>query len=636
MTGTRRGSAHLEQERVALSSLLQSASSALRQTLLAGGLVLACCSPAFADGAMDQIVQSRLVPQLDDLLSRLVAERGRMQLDGVRVLDASDKFMPGKIALGMSDLIAAHSTSDQAALKHDLAAFRALADLTVGMDNHTWGIYYYLLALRKLQVAGLLEQAVDPATLRRLRQQLDWRSFVRVPELTLINLPTNYYGVAFSVARLRYLLGWEDESGSQRLLDRMMDHYKRFSGAYGFSDETDGEGRFDRYSILLIAEICERFMETGMPVTDEIKAMLRRSVDIALMFANPRGDGFSFGRSLGPYGDTAPLEILSAASALGVLTPDEQVHAYAYASHIATKYADFWFNPAIHSVDMWNQGRRTDSYRGKNRILGENFSLLHQLMAANQLWNASGFKGKVPVADLQAWVDKTRPPFLLVWFAKGEYERALVMWRDDATLFSLPFINGGSGQHANSPYYALPFAQGLVAGTPDSGAAQAQLLPKFELDDGTQLLPTAFFKDIETHDAGGHFDVAAHQDELARLGQIKPIKDARIQVDTTYRFEPGKIVRVDRFTAKAALKVKKLSLDFASFSGEPRQDGMTTEFASGRVSRFEATGLERCQAGPAGAQDRSPEGAMQAHVHCERLDFELDAPLTVTWTLSYH
>ena len=619
-----------------MSSLSKSTSYALRHILLANMLMLAFCSTAFAAGAMNQTVQSRLVPQLHDLLSQLEAERGRMQLDGVHVLDASDKFLPGKIALGMSDLIDAHATSDPAALKQDLVAFRSLADLTVGMDNHTWGIYYYLLALRKLQAAGLLEQAVSPVTLGRLKQHLDWRSFVRVPEFTLIDLPTNYYGVAFGVARLRFLLGWEDESGSQRLLARMMDHYRLFSGAYGFSDETDGEGRFDRYSILLIAEICERFMETGMPVTDEIKGLLRHSADIALMLANTRGDGFSFGRSLGPYGDTAPLEILTAASALGVLTPDEQVHAYAYASRIVDKYADFWFDPAIHSVDMWNQGRRTDNYRGKNRILGENFSLLHQLMSANQLWDVGGFKDKTPVADLQAWVDKTQPAFQLVWFAKGEYDRALVMWRDDATLFSLPFISGGSGQHANGPYYALPFAQGLVAGTPDSGAAQAQLLPKFDLDDGTQLLPTAFFKDIEAHDDGGHFGVTAHQDELARLGQVKPVKDARIQVDTTYRFEPGKIVRVDRFTAKAALKVKKLALDFASFSGQPRQDGLTTEFASGRVARFEVTGLDRCQAGPASAQDRAPEGAMQTHIHCERLDFELSAPLTVTWTLSYH
>jgi hypothetical protein len=619
-----------------LSSLLKSTSYALRYILPANMLTLAFCSTAFAGDAMNQTVQSRLVPQLHDLLSQLEAERGQMQLDGVHVLDASDKFLPGKIALGMSDLIDAHATSDPAALKQDLVAFRSLADLTVGMDNHTWGIYYYLLALRKLQAAGLLEQAVSPATLGRLKQDLDWRHFVRVPEFTLIDLPTNYYGVAFGVARLRFLLGWEDEAGSQRLLARMMDHYRRFSGTYGFSDETDGEGRFDRYSILLIAEICERFMETGMPVTDEIKGLLRRSVDIALMLANTRGDGFSFGRSLGPYGDTAPLEILTAASALGVLTPDEQVHAYAYAGHIVDKYADFWFNPAIHSVDMWNQGRRTDNYRAKNRILGENFSLLHQLMAANQRWNASGFKDKTPVADLQAWVAKTQPASKLVWFAKGEYDRALVMWRDDATLFSLPFINGGSGQHANSPYYALPFAQGLVAGTPDSGAAQPQLLPKFELDDGTQLLPTAFFRNIATRSDGKLFSATAHQDELARLGQAKPVKDGRIQVDTTYRFEPGRIVRVDRYTAKAALNVKKLTLDFASFSERPRQDGLATEFASGRVSRFEVTGLDRCQAGPAGAQDRSPEGAMQTHIHCEKLDFELSAPLTVTWTLSYH
>ena len=619
-----------------MSSPLRSACRALRHLFLVGSLTLGACGAALAGSAMNQTVQARLVPQLQFLLTQLAAERGRMQLDGVRVLDASDKFMPGKIALGMSDLIDAHAASDRAALKQDLADFRALADLTVGMDDHTWGIYYYLLALRKLQAAGLLEQAVDPATLARLRQQLDWRSFVRVPELTLIDLPTNYYGVAFGVARLRFLLGWEDESGSQQLLARMMTHYKRFSGTYGFSDETDGEGRFDRYSILLIAEICERFMETGMPVTDEIKGMLRRSVDIALRVANPRGDGFSYGRSLGPYGDTAPLEILSAASALGVLTPDEQAHAYAYASSIADKYAAYWFNPAIHSVDMWNQGRRTDRYRGKNRILGENFSLLHQLMAANQLWNAGGFKDKTPVADLQAWVGKTQPPFQLVWFARGEYERALVLWRDDATLFSLPFINGGGGQHANAPYYALPFAQGLVAGTPDSGPEPAQLLPRFELDDGTQLLPTAFFKHIETRGEAGHFSVSAHQEELARQGQFKPVADARIQVDTTYRLEPGRIVRIDRFTSRTALKVKRLALDFASFSALPQQDGLATAFASGRVSRFEVSGLDRCQSGPAAATDRSPEGAMQTHIHCERLDFELLAPLTVTWTLSYH
>jgi hypothetical protein len=58
----------------------------------------------------------------------------------------------------------------------------------------------------------------------KLRQKLDWRPFVR----------------------LRMLMAWEDESGSRRLLQEVIDHYQQYSGEYGFSDETDGAGRFDR------------------------------------------------------------------------------------------------------------------------------------------------------------------------------------------------------------------------------------------------------------------------------------------------------------------------------------------------------------------------------------------------------
>jgi hypothetical protein len=319
-----------------------------------------------------------------------------------------------------------------------------------------------------------------------------------------------------------------------------------------------------------------------------------------------------------------------------VLTPDEQVHAYAYSSAIAARYASFWINPATRSVDLWDQGRATDGYRAKNRILGENFSLTHQLMAANQRWVESGFQDKAPAADLPQWVARTQPVSRLVWFARGEHDRALVLHRDGSTLFSLPFINGGSGQYDNGPYYALPFAPGLVSATPDSGAAQPQLLPRFELADGTRLLPAAYFKAVETHTADGAFVASAHQDELARLGGKKPAPDPRIQVDTTYRFEAGKVVRVDRYSARDAQKVRKLTLDFAAFSDLPRQDGLATSFGSGRVTRFEVTGLDTCQATPAGDRERSPDGPMKTHIHCEKLDFELSAPLTVTWTLSFH
>ena len=618
-------------------SFLKSGSSALFAAVLigTGGLASAAAPAPKPATAMNQLVETRLAPQLEYLVDHLAAERGEMRLDGIRVFDAGDKFLPGKIALGIGDLIEIHRRTAPDRVARDLATFRALADLTVGMDNHTWGIYYYLLALHKLERAGLLDKAVDAPTLDRLRTQLDWRNFVR-PDLTLIDLPTNYYGVAFGVARLRFLLGWEDESGSQRLLDHLLAHYRQYSGAFGFSDETDGEGRFDRYSILLVAELCERLTETGLPVPAELKPLLRRSADIALDVANARGEGFAFGRSLGPYGDTAPLEILTAAATADVLTPDERAHAYAYAGRITARYADFWFDPAMHSVDLWEHGRGTDTYRAKHRILGENLSLLHQFFAANARWNESGWQDREPPADLDAWVRSTRPGFELVWFAKGEYDRALALVRDGTQLWSLLLVNGGSGQHANSPYYPLPFAQGLIAGTPDSGSARAQLLPRFELDDGSVLLPTAFIKHIESHEAGGARIVSFRQDALARQGDRSPQPDARIAVETEYRFEPGRIVRTDRFSAPAPLHVRRLGLDFASFSEQAQLEGTAVRFGAGRVTSFAVDGAGACQALPADAKDRSPEGPMHSRIHCERRDFDLQEPLTVTWTLSYH
>ena len=53
---------------------------------------------------------------------------------------------------------------------------------------------------------------VDPETLEKLRISMDWRTFVDVENhYALIHKPTNYYGVAFSIARHRELLGWEKE-----------------------------------------------------------------------------------------------------------------------------------------------------------------------------------------------------------------------------------------------------------------------------------------------------------------------------------------------------------------------------------------------------------------------------------------
>jgi hypothetical protein len=618
------------------------------KTFLAGLLGCLACQPAPVlavdpaprtpppEARMSDIVETRLYPQLDYFFTKLSEEKEAVTLDGVVAFKGKDKFLPGKIAVGLSYLLVNTPRSDPRFARY-LKDYRDIADLTIGMDNETWGIYYYLLALNKLKTAGLLEEAISAPTLARLKQQLDWRRFVTQTDYKLINLPTNYYGVAFSVARLRMLLGWEVESGSRMLLDKMMQHYEKYSGKFGFSDETDGEGRFDRYSILLIAEICQRFIETGLTVTPELKALLRKSADVAFNIGNTAGEGFSFGRSIGPYGDTAVLEILSTAAYLDVLTAEEKQYAYAYSTRIVARYADFWFDPKTRSVDMWGQGRRTDAYRGKHRILGENFSLLHQLISTNTTWKKAGFDKQKPPKDFDAWLDKTQPAFSLTWFARGEYDRALAIFRDKGHVFSLLLQNGGAGQHDNSPYYPLPFSSGIVAGVADSGARHPQLMPKFTLADGSELMATAYMKDIKAESKDSRHTVTWRQEELTRLGKNAPIKDARIAMTSEYRLEPGAITRTDVYTAKDPVEVAGLSLEFASFSSAAQLSGTGVKFGEGIVHAFEVGGLDNCRlASTGGNKDyQSTTGAMRTLVTCETGRFTLDRPLTVKWVMRY-
>jgi hypothetical protein len=575
-------------------------------------------------------------PQLEYFSQLLTREKADLTMDGVKPFEAGDKFLPGKIAAGLGDLLL-HTPANDPRLPAMLRDFATMADVTVDMENHTWGIYYYIGTLYKLKKAGLLERAVHPATLEKLRQNLDWRTFVKQPSFELINLPTNYFGVAFSIARLRLLMGWEDAHGSEVLLDKMLTHYHDYSGKYGFSDETDGEGRFDRYSILLAAEICERFIETGLTVTPELKALLRKSADLALNAANADGSGFTMGRSLGPYGETAMLEILSTAAYLGVLTPEEKEYAYAYSTKIGERYMNFWYDPQMHSVDMWNKGRRTDTYRGKHRILGENFSLLHQLITTDEMWTRAGMKDAKPRADLASWLEHKRPAFSLTRFAGGDYDRALAIWRDGRHVVSLSMINGGISQHANSPYYPLPFSYGIVSGIADSGAKHPQLLPKFKLADGSELIPTAYEQDIQARPDGSGYRVTWHQDALDRLGQKAPVKDTRITVETSYSLQHGVITRTDTYRAASPLDVAGIAFEFASFSSGASVEGNTVNFKDGAVRSFTVNGLGACQAAPANGSElyRAPYGPMESVVSCSGAAFRMDKPLTISWTMRY-
>ncbi len=564
--------------------------------------------------AMNTTVQTVLRPQTEALLADLAAEGRGYRLDGVSVFEASDKFLPGKIAVGMAHLITATDPADPA-LQDRLNAFRGLADLTLEDANDTWGIYYYLSALHELQVAGLLDRAVEPATLARLRERLDWRRFVRQPDLTLIDLPNNYYGVAFSVARLRFLLGWEDASASEALLQKTLQHFRDYSGEYGFADETDGEGRFDRYSVLLVGEIAQRFIETGLTPPADVLTWLRRSVDVVMPRLNLRGEGFEYGRSIGAYGETALVEILSAAAALGVLSDEEKAMAYAFSSRVAARYVDFWLDSGTGSVNLWDHGRKTDAYRGKHRILGENLSLSHQLIHTNAIWNRLGLKDAAPEAGFEAWLAGL-PRSTTTWFSRGEYDRLLVTYRDGDRLIGLPLINGGPTQHMNTPYFPIPFSPGLLSGAADE--TFPQLIPRLTLRDGSQLSPLAWFKAVEVQDSGESTTVTYLQQAWDRMGESAPVSDARANSRTIYVLEPGSISRTDDIVLAPEEAGARIELEFPTYSTAPRLEGGGVVFGAGEVASFEATGL-RCSVvdHPAPERYASPVGPFRSLVSCQ-------------------
>ena len=593
-----------------------------------------------APTSYNQIVLRTLQPQAEELLKRLVQEGRAMRLEGVPVFDGTDKFLPGKIAVGLTDFLLALPRDDPR-LAGFLQAFRRIAAMTVDDANDTWGVYYYLIALDGLREAGLLQAAVDRLTLAKLRVRLDWRMFVDADTYTLIDHPNNYYCVALGIARLRARLGWEDGSAATKLFERIREQYRRYSGEYGFSDETDGAGRFDRYSVLLAGEIAHHFLETGGEVPPEAQSWLRKSADVMLLRMHASGEGFEYGRSLGPYSETALIEVLTAAAQVGILTPRERDLAYSYAARAARRYVEFWLDPKTGSVDLWSRGRRTDAYRGSFRRFGENLSLAHQFSYTNMIWNQLGYRDQAPRADFAQALEEL-PRQSVTWFARGhpggpmgQYDRMLLTRRDGEHIIGLPLISGGPSQHMHSPYFPIPFSRGMLAGVADG--SQPLLLPQFTLADGSRLMPLAFIRDVAVAVHGRRTQVTYRQSELDRLGGESPVADERLSVKTTYVFEPTRITRTDIYTPQAPLELAGIELDFGTFSQLSRAAGRRTEFNNGAVSSFEVSGLDGCRA-TAIENDpdfESDEGPMLAKVVCSSAAKTVGAPFTIGWSLVF-
>ena len=121
-------------------------------------LCAAFATPARAQSAagalsQNEIIERRILPQLEGLFQKLIAEKRDITIDGTRAFSGDDHFLPGKVALGLTHVLINTPRSDPRFATY-LAGYRDIADMTVDDVNDTWGIYYYMSALNKLRNGG--------------------------------------------------------------------------------------------------------------------------------------------------------------------------------------------------------------------------------------------------------------------------------------------------------------------------------------------------------------------------------------------------------------------------------------------------------------------------------------------------
>ncbi len=572
-----------------------------------------------------------LYPFMKGLFYRISRSGEDFSIDGVWAYNENAQFVGGKMINLCSYVVTELMEGEE--YQKGMALLPEIIARAASLPMKTWGILNAITGIFRLEQKGILEKAAEPEVLEKLQRELDWRKFIDCENnLALMDLPTNYYGVAFGVARYRELLGWDQEGCSERLLKRFLEHIEAYSGEYEFMDETQGQGRFDRYSILVPAELTGTILRTKMVLPEKIKSMLRKSADIALKMRNRQGLGFSYGRSTGAYGDTGAWQILTAAAQVpGLLSQEEERQAYTYCVCILNRFGDFWIDEEMDSVNLWEKGRKTDNYRNKNRILSENLSLCMQF--ADELWwKNPGCDEKTMEAMMEAW---EAGPLAGTFFpfAMGEYQRGLAIVRDKGKVWSLPLISGGDSYYAKSPYFPIPYRQFAVTGIPE--ATGGSLVPVLVLKDGRRAVPTVYIQDIQYQQEKESFRISYRQDRLCVISGEKMEALEGICSETVYTWKSGEIIREDTFFGAGLAMVTGAEMEFFTFSAGVKeiQGGFRAE--AGQVRQLTAVGYTSHAVWP--LEDSSdfatPDGPLKYRIKWTGARPE-NGSLKVSWKMS--
>ncbi|MBP5980594.1 MAG: tetratricopeptide repeat protein [Halomonas sp.] len=479
---------------------------------------------------------SKLMSIINYFAFKIINEGENLTIDNVEVFKEQDPFLQGKIALGLAYWVIEFSPGSRETRKRCFYFKRVMKKFNF-VKIESWGIAFYLKALKLLSENELLFECFDYQDLVNLQFKLDWRNFVDENNYKLIDKANNFYGVAYSIAFARYELGWESAKHSQILLELELNHYDKYSSDSGFADETNGYGRYDRYSFLLIAEIAYRFYESSMPLTKKMKSYLKASASFVLYNVNDDGDGFQWGRSIGAYGDSAYLEILTAAYIHNLLNEDEKLVACYFIKKITYKFLYFWFQSDRMSINIWTDGRSTDAYRGKHRILGENFSLLHQHLYCQKIWERYEFynNDNLLYKKFNGWC-KNRENSLIIKFKKNDCNYSFISYFSNKVNTILPLING-ERYHNQMAYQAIPFTKSWFSVVPD--LRTHVLSPILQAESNVQYIPHPCYENIFFDKKESSLLVSFENKGFTQFFCKIPDKELSSHLKTSYTFGSG-------------------------------------------------------------------------------------------------
>ena len=172
------------------------------------------------------------------LFWKIAEEREAVTVDGVPGYNEKAQFAGGKV-INLCTYVALNFAGDEDERNKMLGELGGILDMCAGMKMETWGILNGLTGLYRMKEAGVYGSVVSRQTDEILKRIMDWHTFVdEEKDYALIHKPTNYYGVAFGIARFRELMGWDPVGKSEILLEHLLEHISRYSGEYGFMDET--------------------------------------------------------------------------------------------------------------------------------------------------------------------------------------------------------------------------------------------------------------------------------------------------------------------------------------------------------------------------------------------------------------